>query len=140
MFNKKEFKKIWNQIRELKLSLSTMQLLYDSISERLNKEDGEKNKGRMQVMTTIEGINRRVYKVERITESDSNSIVNLSNKLGEKDIMIKSLREEVEEVRAVVKEFLKISGHQVEMVKNENYMNAHSIKVTKIANQFKKKI
>ena len=157
MFNKK-YKELGNKIVELKLSLSTSQLLYDSISNRLNREDGKNNKEVMAMRKSISKLNfliehrnymskknfektdTRIEKLERVTESDTNSIVNLSNKLEEKDKMIRSLREEVSEIKEVVKEFLKVSGYQVRMVRNENYLNAHSIKVTKIDNSSKKKI
>lgn len=133
MFNKKKLKKIENKIVELKLSLSTMQLLYDSITNRLNRKGGEKHQEIIDIRTKID-------ELERETESDSNLIADLKNNLGEKDKMIGSLREEVSEIKEVVKGFLKVSGCQVRMVRNENYMNAHSIKVTKIDNSSKKKI
>lgn len=133
MFNKKKFKKIGNKIVELKLELMTIQTLYSSYCESVISL-----RNKVKEYKCI--FSQRIEKLERRTCSDSDSIVNLSNKLGEKDKMIRSLREEVSEIKEVVKGFLKVSGCQVRMVRNENYMNAHSIKVTKIDNSSKKKI
>ena len=133
MFNKKKFKKIGNKIVELELELMTIQTLYSSYCESVISL-----RNKVKEYKCI--FSQRIEKLERRTCSDSDSIVRLSDKLGEKDKMIESLREEVGEVRAVVKEFLKISGYKAEMVRNENYMQAHSIKVTKIDNPSNKKI
>ena len=129
MFNKKKFKDVWREIQWSKMRLDTMQFLSNSLSDSLS-----------EILKRFEKTDTRIEKLERVTESDTNSIVNLSNKLEEKDKMIESLREEVSEIREVVKEFLKISGYKTEMVRNENYMQAHSIKITKIDNPSNKKI
>lgn len=124
MFNKKKFSDIWRELKWLKMRLDTTHLLSVSLSDSISEL---KKRFKMR--------DERIEKLERRTCSDSDSIVRLSDKLGEKDKMIESLKEEVREVREVVKGFLKISGYKTEMVRNENYMQAHLIKVTKEDNQ-----
>lgn len=124
MFNKKKFSDIWRELKWSKMRLDTMNLLSVSLSDSISEL---KKRFKMR--------DERIEKLERRTCSDSDSIVRLSDAIGEKDKMIESLREEVREVREVVKGFLKISGYKTEMVRNENYMQAHLIKVTKEDNQ-----
>ena len=152
MFNKKlkrSIKEVGKEITAMRLVNATIQMLYKTfendikkIKEKLEKFDRDIRNDRKilfgdekRFKNELASVAEIILKLEERTENRLGELNDRVSKL-EDDIRgltsaVKSISEELVEAKDVLKEFIKVSGYDVSVERNKDYMKAYQVKITK---------
>ena len=152
MFNKKlkrSVKEIGREITGMRLVNATIQTLYSSfeseikkIKEKLEKFDRNARNDRKTIFDNERRFKNKLASVAEIIlkleEKTENRLGELNDRVSKLEDDIRGLTSSMkysseQEVKTadVLKEFIKVSGYEISIERNRDYMKAHQVKITK---------